>query len=68
MKAEIDNYLLSRDMPTGRLETNNLSYCTICNMVYETYWGFHYGVQETKHHDMPTYGLDRKDCQDCAKR
>jgi hypothetical protein len=68
MKPEIDNYLQSIDMPAPRTEKNNLSYCTICSKVYESYWAFQYGRQETKHHDMPTYGLDRKDCQDCAKR
>jgi len=68
MKEEIDNYLLSREMPTGRLETNNLNYCNQCKTVYETYWGFYYGLLQTKHIDMPTYGVERKDCQDCAER
>ena len=68
MKSEMNNFLLAIDMPKPRTEKNNLSYCTVCNTVYESYWAFQYGRQEVKHHDMPTYGLDRKDCQDCVKR
>lgn len=54
-------------MPAPREESNNLSYCTICKTVFESWWGFSYGHQETKHPDMPTIGLTRKDCKDCAK-
>ena len=68
MKQEINNYLTSIDMPKPKSEKNNLNYCTQCNTVYETYWGFYYGLLQTKHIDMPTYGVERKDCQDCAKR
>ena len=65
MKVEINHYLKSLSMPETREEKNNLSYCTICRTVYETWWGFSYGLQETKHHDMPTYGIKRKNCKDC---
>lgn len=67
MKAEIDNYLQSIDMPKPRTEKNNLNYCTKCSTVFETYWGYYNGMKETKHFDMPTYGLNRKDCRDCTK-
>jgi hypothetical protein len=66
MKDAINNYLLGIDMPRLRTEKNNLKYCTLCEKVYETYWGFHYGSTEMKHHDMPTYGLDRKTCKSCC--
>jgi len=68
MRAEIDAYLKSLDMPKPSVEKNNLNYCTVCKTVYEIWWGFYYGMQETKHFDMPTYGLTRKDCKDCAKQ
>ena len=64
MKEEIANYLLAVEMPK-RTEKNNLKYCTSCEKVYETFWGFHYGSQERKHHDMPTYGIERKTCKSC---
>tara|TARA_R110002020_G_scaffold89318_1_gene218623 strand:+ start:329 stop:526 length:198 start_codon:yes stop_codon:yes gene_type:complete len=64
MKQEINHYLQGLEMPKKR-EGDNLSYCTLCKTVYETYWGFHYGSMEKKHHDMPTYGLKRKSCNEC---
>ena len=65
MKEEINHYLSYTDMPKPRTEKNNLNYCTSCEKVYETFWGFHYGSQERKHHDMPTYGIERKTCKEC---
>jgi len=68
MKTEIDTYLKSIAMPPIPPEKNNLKYCTRCNTVFETWWGSSYGRQETKHFDMPTYGVTRKHCKGCAKQ
>ena len=66
MKDEITNYLKSIDMPTPKEGQNNLKYCSLCETVYETWFHYGYGTQETKHYDMPTYGIDRKECQSCS--
>jgi len=67
MKPEIDNYLQSIDMPKPKSANNNLSYCVQCSTVFETHWGYYNGMKETKHLDMPTYGLERKNCTDCRE-
>ena len=54
-------------MPERREEQNNLSYCSSCETVYETWWNFGRGTQQTKHYDMPTYGIKRADCKFCEE-
>lgn len=66
MKEEISNYLLAVEMPK-RTEKNNLKFCKSCMRVYERYWTTYHGYQEIKHQDMPTYGVERRECEICEK-
>lgn len=65
MKKEIAHYLRGDEMPKLRVSTS-LRFCTQCSTVWETWHlGQHFFM---KYKDMPTYGLKRKDCQDCDER
>mgnify|MGYP003629104631 FL=1 len=66
MKAEINNYINGSPMPPKR-EASNLRYCLECKTVWEKSWHMGFGLRCTKHHDMPTYKLDRESCFDCDK-
>jgi len=66
MKAEINNYLCGIPMPTKK-ETSNLRYCIECKTVWEMFSYVRKGMQCRKHHDMPSYKLNREVCFDCDK-
>ena len=42
-------------------------YCTHCNTVWEMFVSQGTAGYEIKHHDFPSYGLERQDCSTCAK-
>ena len=50
-----------------RTEKNNLKFCKSCMRVYERYWHGYRGYQEVKHTDMPSYGVERRECEKCEK-
>ena len=64
MKAEIYNYLKSVDLPKSS-KKDNLRYCLKCRSVWEEWFYPHEGYKCSKHLDMPSYGLDRKQCYEC---
>ena len=49
-----------------RYSISSLRFCVKCKFVWEV---FTYGRRKfIKHEEMPSYGLKREDCHDCAKR
>ena len=62
----IMTYTKSRD-PKKRISKDelNLKFCIKCKTVWER---FHYRTSRVnKYQDMPTYGIPRKDCDECRE-
>tara|TARA_Y100000593_G_C4269990_1_gene316855 strand:+ start:739 stop:963 length:225 start_codon:yes stop_codon:yes gene_type:complete len=65
MKDEINYYLKGEVLEKTEPKTN-LKYCLNCKYVWEEWFlGTH---NFKKHFDMPTYGLERKICNECKSK
>jgi len=65
VQKEIENYLKGIEMPKKANKPTTLKYCNICESVWE-YWHQTGDFFFRKYTDIPTYGLDRKDCRECV--
>ena len=66
MKKEIEYYLQNHDPLKKYEKKDSLMYCGSCESVWESFW-----VGRTffkKYPDMPTYGLDRVECDECQSK